>query len=148
MATERNQTALHLSCLSSPWLTSRSPQEPRQRDEFLHIWWEVFSCKYKLEVSIKKQATKKPPFVPIYVQIHTSFGCAESTLCLACVPREQLVHFVAFQCVFGRKGPLRALGECQLCQVWLSSLLYLEIIFLPALQPYYTRRLCSLHTIF
>lgn len=61
MATERNQTALHLSCLSSPWLTSRSLQEPRQRDEFLHIqsiWWEVFSCKYKLEVSIKKQATK------------------------------------------------------------------------------------------
>lgn len=61
MATERNQTALHLFCLSSPRLTSRSPQEAKQRDECINVppHAENLLGSVFLQVSIEKEAIKK-----------------------------------------------------------------------------------------
>lgn len=85
---------------------------------FLHIqsiWWEVFYCKHKLEV-YKETIYKK---VSIYANLcpHSPvlWLCTEDPPCLPwpLCQEGQPGHFGALKCASGRKGPFRALEECQ-----------------------------------
>lgn len=140
MAIERNQTALHLSCLSSPLpdsfkVTPRAKAKGWVPPHPKHLVGSVFLQVQTRSIYKETSYQKASIYANLCPDSHILWLCLEYLVYdLACVPGEQLVHFGAFKCVFGRKGPFRALEECQVCQVWMSSLLYSCLLFSPATQ--------------